>query len=474
MCPETPAPGKTAAKPVIALLGRPNVGKSTLFNALTRTRDALVADMPGLTRDCQTGEGRRGECPFLVIDTGGIDAGAEGLGEQVSRQALAAAEDADALVLVVDARAGLTAADETVAAQLRRLGRPVVVAANKAEGMPGALAAAEFHRLGLDEVHAISAAHGEGLGALVEAALAPLPPAAPDLEQVLPRALRVTVLGRPNVGKSTLVNRMLGDARMLTFDAPGTTRDSIATPFQRAGQDYLLVDTAGVRRRARVQDGVEKLSVVKALQAIDASEVVILVIDARETLTDQDLHLLGMVLQAGRALVVAVNKWDGLPADQRAWVRREVARRLGFVSWARVHYISALHGTGVGELFKSVRRAWQCGRIEVPARRLTGLLEQALSAHQPPLVRGRRSKMRFAHLGGRNPPVIVIHGTTVDSVPGSYRRYLENFFRDALRLEGTPLRIDFERSSNPFAGQRNTLTPRQVAKRRRLMAHVKR
>lgn len=482
------------AKPVVALLGRPNVGKSTLFNALTRTRDALVAAIPGLTRDCQTGVGRVGERPFLVIDTGGVVTAAEGLNRHVSRLALEAAQEADVIVLVVDARSGMTAEDEVLARHLRTFGRPLVVAANKSEGRASDAASAEFHALGFPSVVAISAAHAQGLTSLMEAALAAVlpastpaaaPPQPPETgtqadadadadAAATETAIRVAIVGRPNVGKSTLVNRMLGEERMLTFDAPGTTRDSIATPFSRDGRDYVLVDTAGVRRRARVEDLAEKLSVVKALRAIDAAEVVIAVLDAREPLTDQDLNLIGLVLDAGRALVLAVNKWDGLTLDQRGWARREAERRLAFVSFARLHYISARHGTGVGNLFKSIVRAWRSARIEAGSARLTTLLEQALAAHQPPVVRGRRIKLRYAHLGGHHPPVIVIHGNQVEAVPASYARYLENFFRDALRLEGTPLRIDFRQGENPFAGKRNTLTPRQVAKRRRLMAHTRR
>jgi GTP-binding protein len=462
-----------AVQPVVALVGRPNVGKSTLFNCLTRSRDALVADQPGLTRDRQYGLGRVGDRPYIVVDTGGLSGDTDGIDGKMADQSLRAVEEATVVLFLVDARQGLTASDEIIASHLRRCGKPVILVANKAEGLSSAVAGAEFHALGLGEPHTVAAAHGQGIGRLMEAVLADLP--APELQEEEAEAggIRVAIIGRPNVGKSTLVNRILGEERVVVYDMPGTTRDSIRIPFERDGQSYTLIDTAGVRRRARVKEAIEKFSVIKTLQAIEAAHVVVMVLDAREGVAEQDAGLLGFVLDAGRALVVAVNKWDGLEPGQRENVRRELDVKLPFIAFAKVHFISALHGTGVGELFASVQRAHRSATRKLSTPDLTRLLEDAVATHQPPLVRGRRIKLRYAHQGGRNPPVIVIHGNQTEAVPKAYRRYLENIFRKHLRLEGTPVRIEFRSGENPYAGKRNVLTRRQIEKRRRLTKFVK-
>ncbi len=451
--------------PVIALVGRPNVGKSTLFNRLTRTRDALVADLPGLTRDRIYGKGRVGPRPCIVVDTGGLTGDEEGLEGQMARQAWRAVEEADVVVFLVDARDGLTAADELVAERLRRTGKPVVLAVNKAERMSPAVAAAEFHALGLGEPLAISAAHGQGVGLLVERALGMAPvqageeaadgaAGAPEPEGGETGRVRVAVVGRPNVGKSTLVNRLLGEERMVASDRPGTTRDAVRIDFERDGEAYTLIDTAGVRRRARVKEAVEKFSVIKALQAMEAAQVVILVIDAREGVTEQDATLLGHAVEAGRGLVVAVNKWDGLAPDQRERVRAEVERRLAFADFAPVRYISALHGSGLGELMAAVRQVADSAARRLPTPRLTRVLQEAVTAHPPPLGRGRRRiKLRYAHQGGQNPPVIVIHGTQAERLPAAYQRYLAKRFREAFGLVGTPLRLELRSGENPYAGR---------------------
>ncbi|MCU0936280.1 MAG: ribosome biogenesis GTPase Der [Gammaproteobacteria bacterium] len=460
--------------PVVAIVGRPNVGKSTLFNRLTRSRQALVADEPGLTRDRQYGRARVGARPWIVVDTGGLTESEEGLDPLVTRQALQAVEEADLVLLLVDGRAGLTAGDETTVERLRRYGKPVLLVVNKTEGLDPQIAVADFHRLGLGAPQAVSAAHGHGTADLVEAVESALPstegqtPAASETAGV-----RVAVVGRPNVGKSTLVNRMVGGERVLTFDAPGTTRDSVEVPFSRDGRPYVLIDTAGVRRRARVDDRIEKFSVVKTLQAIEAADVVVLLLDARGGVAEQDLHLIGHVLEAGRALVLAVNKWDGLAPDERARVKSELDRRLAFLDFARPHFISALHGSGVGDLFAAVDRAAAAAARKMPTPLLTRLLQDAVAAHAPPLVRGRRIKLRYAHQGGQHPPVVVIHGNQADQLPESYRRYLTRRFREALDLEGTPVRIELRTGANPFAGRRNELSPRQARHRQRMIRHAK-
>ncbi|MCP5200713.1 MAG: ribosome biogenesis GTPase Der [Gammaproteobacteria bacterium] len=463
-----------ARRPTLAIIGRPNVGKSTLFNRITRSRAALVADVPGLTRDPKVGIGRLGEAGYIVVDTGGIDETSDDvLAGRVAEHALAVARDCDAAIFVVDGRAGLNAADELLAAELRRAGVALALAVNKAEGLDGALVTAEFRRLGIAAVFAISAAHGDGVAALVEHLTGSWPPASSYLAEDDGRT-RIAVVGRPNVGKSTLVNRVLGEERMITYDLPGTTRDSVDADFERHGRAYTIIDTAGLRRKSRTEGVAEKFSAVQTLQALDRAQVVLLVLDARDGITEQDVTLLGMVVESGRALVVVVNKWDGLDADQRQRIKSELDRRLRFATFAEIHFISALHGSGVGELFGAVDAAAAAALRTHKTGDLTRLLEAALAAHQPPLVRGRRIKLRYAHMGGLNPPTIVIHGNQVDALPGSYQRYLENYFREALGLVGTPIRLELRQSDNPYAGRRNKLTPRQQAKRRRLMQHVKR
>ena len=464
-------------QPVIALVGRPNVGKSTLFNRLTRSRDALVANLPGLTRDRQYGLGRLDDRVCLFIDTGGLSGDEHALDAAMARQTLRAVDEADLVLLLVDGRAGLTAADQQIAQQLRQLGKSLLLVVNKTDGLDADGASAEFHGLGLGEPRPIAASHGRGVRQLGEAILAALPetvvePEDAELDEA-GEGVRVAVVGRPNVGKSTLINRILGEERLVAFDQPGTTRDSVAVPFERDGRSYTLVDTAGLRRRGKVFEAVEKFSVVKTLQAIERSQVVILVLDARQGVAEQDAALLGLVLDAGRAVVVAINKWDGLSDAERDEVRRVFDFRLGFLDFADIHYISALHGSGVGKLFGSVDRAFASAILDCKTAQLTEILQQAVQQHPPPLVRGRRIKLRYAHQGGRNPPLIVIHGNQTGSVPPAYKRYLANTYRKALALSGTPVRIEFRTGANPYEGKKNVLTPRQQARRKRLMSHVK-
>ena len=458
--------------PVIALVGRPNVGKSTLFNRLTRSRDALVADQPGLTRDRKYGIGRVGDRPYVVVDTGGISGDRDGVEALMDRQVRLAIEEADHILYLVDAREGLTGGDEQIAAELRRTGKPVTLVVNKSESLDRDLAAAEFHALGLGEPVPISAAHGRGVKPLINEVLETLPPAEEPPEEE--KGIQIAVVGRPNVGKSTLINRLRGEERLVAYDQPGTTRDSVQVPFEHAGRRYTLVDTAGVRRRARVSEAIEKFSVIKALQAMEQANVVLLVLDAHEGVTEQDASLAGHVLESGRALVVVVNKWDGLDPDQRERVKAELERKLPFLSFAEVKFVSALHGTGVGHLMEAVDAAYRAATADLKTPELTRVLEEAVQEHQPPLVRGRRIKLRYAHQGGRNPPIIVIHGNQTESVPAAYQRYLVNRFRQAFGLWGTPVRIEFRTAENPYKGRRNKLTQRQRQKRRRLMKHVKR
>ncbi|MGB5426239.1 MAG: ribosome biogenesis GTPase Der [Gammaproteobacteria bacterium] len=460
--------------PVIALVGRPNVGKSTLFNRMTRTRDALVADVPGLTRDRKYGDGRVGERPFIVIDTGGLSGDSDDLDGLMAQQAWQAIGEADLLFFLVDARDGLNAGDEAIAEALRRTGKPLMLVVNKTDGVDTDSAMAEFYTLGLGDMHPIAAAHGRGVTTLMELAMAQLPDSikAPG-ETGDDDSIRVAVVGRPNVGKSTLINRILGEERVLAFDRPGTTRDSIFIPFVRDDVAYTLIDTAGVRRRARVQEAIEKFSVIKTLQAIDAAHVVILVLDAQQEISEQDASLAGYIAEKGRALIVAVNKWDGLGAHERNQIVDQLDRRLPFLGFAATRFISALHGSGVGDLFPYIQKAYTSAMCELPTPRLTDILEQAVQEHQPPLVRGRRIKLRYAHQGGRNPPVIVIHGNQTDRVPATYKRYLVNAFREALKLTGTPIRIEFKTGDNPYKGRKNKLTGRQQKRKQRLMRHVK-
>ena len=457
--------------PVVALIGRPNVGKSTLFNRLTKSRDALVADYPGLTRDRQYGYGRLGPVPYLVIDTGGVAGGETGIDERMVEQSVRALEEADVAIVMVDGREGRTAADEHVAELARKNAKRVFLVANKAEGLDVAAATGEFHRLGLGEPLAVSAAHGDRIAALMDAVLEGFEDA-DDVDEDEDR-LRIAVVGRPNVGKSTLSNRLLGEERLVVYDQPGTTRDSVAVPFERNDRKYLLIDTAGIRRRSRVNEAIEKFSIIKALQAIERAQVVIAVLDGQEGVTEQDVSLLGLIVERGRALVVVTNKWDGLPPEQRRHIRDELDRRLPFLDFAERMTISALHGTAVGDLLPAVERAFAAAMRDLPTKDLNRELETALAAHPPPMVRGRRIRLRYAHQGGRNPPVIVIHGNQTDRVPESYRRFLINRFRKAFRLKGTPVRLVFKTGDNPYKGKRNKLTPRQERKRKRMLKHVR-
>lgn len=471
--------------PVIALVGRPNVGKSTLFNQLTRSRAALVADLPGLTRDRQYGLGRVGDFQYLVVDTGGLTDAETGMDAAMAGQTRRALQDADLVLLLLDARAGLTALDVSIAAELRLLGRPVLLVANKTDGLDPHSALAEFYPLGFASVLPIAASHGRGINALMQQVHVALQPLWPDAATspatavgdaaVLERwpGIRVAVVGRPNVGKSTLINRLLGDERVLATPVAGTTRDSIFIPFARDGHDYTLIDTAGVRRRGRVHETVEKFSVIKTFQAVEAAHVVIMVLDAQAGIAEQDAHVLGLVLDAGRALVLAVNKWDGLTQEQRETVRSELERRLGFLSFARRRMISARHGTNVGHLFADIREAHASAFADLSTPRLTRLLESAVAEHQPPRSGRYRVKLRYAHQGGQNPPIIVIHGSQTEALPSNYQRFLENFFRTHLGLVGTPLRLEFRSGHNPYAGRQNPLTERQKRKRQRLLQHVK-
>lgn len=462
--------------PVITLVGRPNVGKSTLFNRLTRTRDALVADFPGLTRDRQYGVGRVGPRPYVIVDTGGIGTKAEGIESLMERQVQLALDEADHLIFLVDARDGCTPEDLAIAERLRRLGKPLTLAVNKSDTTDPLLATADFHALGLGEPRALSATQGLGVRSLVDHLFEQLPQHLSDASETGDEeaGIRVALVGRPNAGKSTLINRLLGEERLVAFDSPGTTRDSIFVPFEREGRRYTLIDTAGLRRRARVQDAIEKFSVIKTLQAIEAANVVILVIDAHAGIGEQDANLAGHIIESGRALVVAINKWDGLNTEQRERIKTQFERKLGFLDFARLHRISALHGSGVGLLLDDVDLAYANATRDLPTPELSRLLELAVQEHQPPLVKGRRIKLRYAHQGGRNPPIIVIHGNQTDALPESYRRYLINRFRRDLDLLGTPLRLEFRSGTNPFAGKRNTLTPRQIKSRQRLKKFIAR
>jgi GTP-binding protein len=441
--------------PTIALVGRPNVGKSTLFNWLTRTRNALVADYPGLTRDRHYGRARSGDRAFLVVDTGGFEPVARsGILHEMARQAEAAIAESDAVVFIVDGREGITAQDQAIGGLLRRSGRPIVLAVNKTEGLDGARASAEFHELGLGPPLPISAAHGENVREMIEIALDRAPPPEPDAapaEGAGAAPIRVAVVGRPNVGKSTLVNALLGEERMIAFDEPGTTRDAIYLDFERDGRHYTLIDTAGLRRRGKVFETIEKFSVIKTLQAIDDANVVILLVDAHAGIADQDAHLAGHVLEAGRAVVLGINKWDGLGAERRDDVKRELDRKFGFLGFAQHHFISAREGRGIGALLRSVDQAYAAAMSRPATPRLTRALQQAVERQQPPRAGLVRPKLRYAHQGGMNPPVVVIHGSALGHVPEAYRRYLEHFFRTAFKLRGTPLRIQFKSGVNPYA-----------------------
>ena len=437
-------------KPTLVLVGRPNVGKSTLFNRLTRSRDALVADLPGLTRDRHYGHGKLGSKPYLVVDTGGFEPLAkDGIVHQMARQAEQAIAEADAVIFVVDGRSGVTPVDKEIADKLRRAARPVVVAVNKAEGMKSGMVEADFHELGLGEPNAISAAHGEGVRGLVDLALASFPE--PEEDEEKSAAVRVAIVGRPNVGKSTLINTLLGEERVIAFDAPGTTRDSIEIDFERGGRQYVLVDTAGMRKRGKVFESVEKFSVVKTLKSIEEANVVILMVDAQADVSDQDARIADFIVQSGRALVVAVNKWDGLDSYVREQTRAILQRKLKFLDFAKFHFISAKRNVGLEALFRSVNAAYAAAMSKMSTPRLARVLADAVARQPPPRHGMFRPKPRYAHQGGSNPPIIVVHGNAVDQIGDSYRRYLESTFRGAFKLQGTPLRIQFVTSKNPFA-----------------------
>ncbi len=461
--------------PVIALIGRPNVGKSTLFNQLTRSRDALVADYPGLTRDRQYGNGRVGDSPYLVVDTGGLVGGEQGLDSLMADQVWQAVDEADAVIFLLDARDGLNLSDEQIAERLRRSGKRAWLALNKSDGQDTDAIVADAYALGLGEPVPIAAAQGHGVTALINRVLTDFPEHEEvEAEKRAHKGIRIAVVGRPNVGKSTLTNRMLGEQRVIAFDQPGTTRDSIYIDFEREGEPYTLIDTAGVRRRSKVSETIEKFSIIKTLQAINDADVALLVLDAHAgEVTEQDATLAGHILESGTALVVTVNKWDGLDENERNWYRNQLDRRLPFLGFAERYFISALHGSGVGDLYEAVKTAHRSASINVGTPELTRLLEQAVHDHQPPLVRGRRIKLRYAHQGGQYPPVIVIHGNQTSRLPHTYKRYLNNFFRSALKLVGTPIRLEFKTGDNPYKDKRNKLTPRQQRQRKRMLRHVK-
>jgi len=455
--------------PVVAIVGRPNVGKSTLFNVLTGTRDALVADLPGVTRDRQYGISRNGRTPCVVVDTGGLVSQAEGIEYLTARQVRIAIDEAALVLFVVSATDGLTSEDEAVAQELRRSAKPLLLVANKSESIDPDSALADFASLGMGDGIAISTAHKRGIDTLIEAAedLLPPPEDQPDARED-EDLTRVAILGRPNVGKSTLINRLLGEERLLSYDQPGTTRDSISTMLERDGRRYEFIDTAGVRRRARVSESVEKFSVIKALQAIERAHVVVLMVDAQEGLTDQDTTLLGHILNQNRALVIALNKWDGLDDDHRKRVMQTLDRKLAYVSWASVVTISALHGTGVRELMRAIDTAWRSASRELPTSELTRVLVKAYKDHQPPMKQGRSAKLRYAHAGGKLPPRIIIHGNRTRTLPEAYRRYLVNTFIKHFDLKGTPLVLEFRDSDNPYKSRSNKLSKRQLDKRKRL------
>jgi GTP-binding protein len=483
--------------PVVALVGRPNVGKSTLFNRLTRTRDALVADYPGLTRDRKYGRAHLSGYEFIVVDTGGIDGSEEGIETRMAEQSLAAIEEADVVLFLTDARAGLTSADEAIAEHLRRREKTTFVVANKVDGIDADSACGEFWALGLGEVYQMAASQGRGVTNMIEYALAPYAEALgltrdsdeeePEEEreyteeeaeaeqkrlQDLP--IKLAIIGKPNVGKSTLTNRILGEERVVVYDEPGTTRDSIYIPLERDGQEYVIIDTAGVRRRSKVHETVEKFSVIKTLKAVEDANVVLLIVDAREGIAEQDLGLLGFALNAGRALVIAVNKWDGIDQEVKDRVKSELDRRLGFIDFARIHFISALHGTGVGHLFESVQEAYESATRRVSTSMLTRIMQMAQDDHQPPLVNGRRVKLKYAHAGGYNPPIVVVHGNQVKKLPDSYKRFMMNYYRRSLKVMGTPIQVRFQEGGNPFEGMNSKkLTVSQERRRKRMMSHIK-
>ena len=462
--------------PLVAVVGRPNVGKSTLFNALTRTRDALVHDQPGVTRDrnygvCRLLEGR----PFVLVDTGGIAGEDEGLAGATARQSRAAAEEADLIMFIVDGREGASSLDDDILRWLRKLSKPTLLVVNKSDGIDLQAALSEFSRYGLGEALMVSSAHRTGIDELLAEVLERLPEkGTTEALDDDPTRVRIAFVGRPNVGKSTLVNRILGEERMIASEVPGTTRDSIAVDLERDGRKYRLIDTAGLRRRARVEEAIEKFSVFKTLQAIEQCQVAVLMLDASEGVTDQDATVLGAVLDAGRALVVAINKWDGRSDYERQQAEALVARKLGFVEWAENVRISALHGSGLRELFKAIHRAHASATKQFSTAEVTRAIEAAYAANPPPVVRGHVAKLRFAHPGAESPPTFIVHGTRLKTLSATYHRYLENFFRKRFKLVGTPIRFLFREGENPYKDKKNVLTKSQVAKKQRLIRRVKR
>ncbi|APF03185.1 TPA: ribosome biogenesis GTPase Der [Legionella pneumophila] len=457
--------------PVIALVGRPNVGKSTLFNRITKTQDALVADFPGLTRDRQYGHAQYENKSFIIVDTGGIGVDDIEVDNLMSRQSQVALNEANVILFLVDGRSGLTGIDQQIAQALRKLNKKVHLVVNKTDGMNEDIACADFQSLGITDVHAISASHGGGISSLLEEILEPFTTETHETNQE--KAIKIAFAGRPNVGKSTLINRILGEERVVVYDMPGTTRDSISIPFTREDTQYVLIDTAGVRRKSRIDEKIEKFSVIKTLQAIKEAHVCLLLLDANEGITDQDMNLLGFIIESGKALVIAVNKWDGLEEDHKEKIKSELSRRLNFANFAKIRFISALHGSGVGGLFKDINEAYHSAIQSFSTPKLTRLLQDISTKHTPPCVNGRRIKLRYAHLGGHNPPVIVIHGNQLDALPESYKRYLNNEFIKHLGLVGTPLKIEFKGGQNPFANKKNKLSQRQVNKKKRLMRWAK-
>ena len=458
--------------PVIAIVGRPNVGKSTLFNALTRTRDALVADMPGVTRDRQYGISRVGKTPCVLVDTGGLISKAEGIDFLTAKQVHQAIDESTLVIFLVSARDGLMPEDQEIAKYLRQKSNSILLVANKTDGTDLDIVLADFASLGMGDAVPVSAAHRSGIESLMEAATSDFPVHEGEHEEDDDQ-LRLAIIGRPNVGKSTLVNRLLGEERVMAYDLPGTTRDSISMKMERDGTRYELIDTAGVRRRSRVSDALEKFSVIKALQAIDRSHIVVMMLDASEGVTDQDMTLLSHVLEHGKGLVLALNKWDGLEDDFREHVLSELERKLRYIPWARSIRLSALHGSGIAELMNAVMEAWKCATMEFSTNELTRVLQKAFEGHQPPMSQGRTARLRYAHSGGKLPPRIIIHGNRTDTVPDSYKRYLENTFIKHFKLKGTPLVINFRGGDNPFKNKKNVLSERQKAKRRRLKAFTK-
>ena len=456
-------------RPVIALVGRPNVGKSTLFNRLTRSRDAIVANMPGLTRDRQYGEGEVEGKSFIVIDTGGITGYEDGIDSKMASQSHLAINEASLCLVLVDAKVGLTPDDEMILDDLRKSHKAIHIVVNKVDGVDPVQAVSDFYKLGISSVFPVTASQGRGVVAMMREVLLDVKADGESKYSISDdNGIKIAIVGRPNVGKSTLVNRILGEDRVVVYDQPGTTRDSVYIPFERRDEKYTLIDTAGVRKRGKTKETIEKFSVVKSLQAIKDANVAILVIDAQEKIADQDLHLLGYVLESGRALVIAINKWDGMEESQKDFMKSEIRRRFTFVDFAVIHFISALHGSGVGNLYKSIHKAYNSAMNKPATNKLTQILEGAVKDHAPPVVNGRRIKLRYAHPGGQNPPTIVVHGKQTNKLPNDYRRYLEKSFREALKLEGTPVRIELRSDENPFVKDEKNLSQRQVARKRKI------